>query len=182
MDEAKADFFEQQAERGLLYRTGKTRLSKRKTYPTRKEWEKMNGAVETKQLPELPSVRDRLLYITAGLSQSEIAARIGITASAVSQQTRHANKMRRSTLEKYADAFGCPVEWLCGSGEEAAPDRGAEDKAADAVTPTVQSHKSAAKKASFRLDVDGVFDGRDLPALLSALPGRYKVRLSIENE
>lgn len=81
MDEAKADFFEQQVERGLLYRTGKTRPSKRKTYPTRKEWKKMNGAVVTKQLPELPSVRDRLLYITAGLSQGEIAARMGIGQS-----------------------------------------------------------------------------------------------------
>lgn len=182
MDEAKADFFEQQVERGLLYRTGKTRPSKRKTYPTRKEWKKMNGAVATKQLPELPSVRDRLLYITAGLSQGEIAARMGIGQSTASYQIRHANKMRQRTLEKYADAFGCPVEWLCGSGEEAVPDRGAEDKAADAATPTVQSHKSAAKQAMFRLDVDGVFDGRDLPALLSALPGRYKVRLSVENE
>lgn len=175
MDEAKADYFEQQAERELLYRTGRTRTSKRKTYPTRKEWEKMNGAVETKQLPELPSVRDRLYYITAGLSQREIAARIGVTESAVSRQIKCAQRLQRSTLAKYANAFGYPVEWLCGRGRETTFEN-------DAGAKTDDKREHIIEQVKFRLDVDGVFDGCDLPALLSALPGRYKVRLLVENE
>jgi len=60
----------------------------------------------------------------ARLSQTEVAARMGTSQSAVARLESGEADARASTLERYAAAIGCQISWeLRGSGP-AAPPRG----------------------------------------------------------
>ena len=43
----------------------------------------------------------------AGLTQAQVAARMGTRKSAISRMEKHAADIRLSTLQRYADALGC---------------------------------------------------------------------------
>lgn len=43
----------------------------------------------------------------AGLTQAEVARRLGTHKSAISRMERHAEDIRLSTLQRYAEAVGC---------------------------------------------------------------------------
>lgn len=43
----------------------------------------------------------------AGLTQAQVAARMGTRKSAISRMENHADDIRLSTLQRYADALGC---------------------------------------------------------------------------
>lgn len=43
----------------------------------------------------------------AGLTQAEVARRLGTHKSAISRMENHAEDMRLSTLQRYAEAVGC---------------------------------------------------------------------------
>jgi ribosome-binding protein aMBF1 (putative translation factor) len=47
----------------------------------------------------------------AGLSQTEVAARMGTSQSAVARLESGAADARASTLERYAAAIGCQISW-----------------------------------------------------------------------
>jgi transcriptional regulator with XRE-family HTH domain len=47
----------------------------------------------------------------AGLSQTEVAARMGTSQSAVARLESGATDVRASTLERYAAAIGCEITW-----------------------------------------------------------------------
>jgi transcriptional regulator with XRE-family HTH domain len=53
-----------------------------------------------------------------GLSQTEIAAQMGTSQSAVARLERGDVDVRLSTLERYAAAFGQTVDWQIRSPEE----------------------------------------------------------------
>ncbi|MGH3992932.1 MAG: helix-turn-helix domain-containing protein [Pseudonocardiaceae bacterium] len=53
-----------------------------------------------------------------GLSQTEIAARMGTSQSAVARLERGDVDARLSTLERYAAALGRTVDWQIRSSEE----------------------------------------------------------------
>lgn len=55
---------------------------------------------------ELAARRSRL-----GLSQTEVAARMGTSQSAVARLEAGQVDLRLSTLERYADALGCTIDW-----------------------------------------------------------------------
>ncbi|HEY7013532.1 MAG TPA: helix-turn-helix transcriptional regulator [Streptosporangiaceae bacterium] len=80
------------------------------------------------QLPLLPGFRDMALrrmatdrrrLVTdltaerqaAGLSQTEVAARMGTSQSAVARLESGEADARASTLERYAAAIGCEINW-----------------------------------------------------------------------
>lgn len=80
------------------------------------------------QLPLLPGFRemalrrmaqDRRRLVTdltaerqaAGLSQTEVAARMGTSQSAVARLESGEPDARASTLERYAAAIGCEINW-----------------------------------------------------------------------
>jgi transcriptional regulator with XRE-family HTH domain len=46
-----------------------------------------------------------------GLSQTEVAARMGTSQSAVARLEASAGDLRMSTLERYAAAVGAPITW-----------------------------------------------------------------------
>jgi DNA-binding Xre family transcriptional regulator len=47
----------------------------------------------------------------AGLSQTEVAARMGTSQSAVARLEAAEGDVRASTLERYAAAIGCQITW-----------------------------------------------------------------------
>jgi ribosome-binding protein aMBF1 (putative translation factor) len=86
------------------------------------------GTPEPGQLPLLPGFREiavrrmsaeRRKLITdlaaqrqaARLSQTEVAARMGTSQSAVARLESGAADVRASTLERYAAAIGCQITW-----------------------------------------------------------------------
>jgi transcriptional regulator with XRE-family HTH domain len=54
---------------------------------------------------------------TARLSQTEVAARMGTSQSAVARLETGAGDVRASTLERYAAAIGCQITWQLGTEE-----------------------------------------------------------------
>jgi transcriptional regulator with XRE-family HTH domain len=56
-----------------------------------------------------------------GLSQTEIAARMRTSQSAVARLESGAGDVRLSTLQRYAAAVGGDIEWRLIRGEESAP-------------------------------------------------------------
>src|SRR6266446_8764267 len=86
------------------------------------------GADSVQRLPLLPGFRemalrrmagDRRLLVTeltaerqaARLSQTEVAARMGTSQSAVARLESGEADARASTLERYAAAIGCQITW-----------------------------------------------------------------------
>ena len=49
--------------------------------------------------------------VALGLSQTEVAARMGTSQSAVARLEAGAADVRASTLERYAAAIGCQITW-----------------------------------------------------------------------
>jgi ribosome-binding protein aMBF1 (putative translation factor) len=83
---------------------------------------------ETPDLPLLPGFREMALRRmaaeraslvhdlvaqrkTAGLSQTEVAARMGTSQSAVARLESGASDVRATTLERYAAAIGGEITW-----------------------------------------------------------------------
>ena len=75
------------------------------------------GAERRRLIRELADRRQ-----AAGLSQTEVAARMGTSQSAVARLESGAADVRASTLERYAAAVGGQITWkLDRSGEGASP-------------------------------------------------------------
>jgi DNA-binding XRE family transcriptional regulator len=55
---------------------------------------------------------------SAGLSQTEVAARMGTSQSAVARLETGEADVRVSTLERYAAAIGSQLDWRSGPGQE----------------------------------------------------------------
>jgi ribosome-binding protein aMBF1 (putative translation factor) len=86
------------------------------------------AAADTPRLPVMPGFREMALHRMsqdrgrlmrelaqrrqeAGLSQTEIAARMGTSQSAVARLEAGAADVRASTLERYAAALGTELTW-----------------------------------------------------------------------
>lgn len=54
--------------------------------------------------------------IRLGLSQTEVAARMGTSQSAVARLESGDADIRLSTLERYASALGCSLDWKLRKG------------------------------------------------------------------
>src|SRR6266699_5631753 len=61
---------------------------------------------------------------SAGLSQTEIAARMGTSQSAVARLEAGEADVRASTLERYAAAVGSEITWQLGDGQPDMPRQG----------------------------------------------------------
>jgi transcriptional regulator with XRE-family HTH domain len=55
--------------------------------------------------------------VELGLSQTEVAARMGTSQSAVARLESGGADLRLSTLERYAAAIGQRLEWTLGGGQ-----------------------------------------------------------------
>ncbi|MEN3316485.1 MAG: hypothetical protein V7605_2719 [Acidimicrobiaceae bacterium] len=53
-----------------------------------------------------------------GLSQTEVAARMGTSQSAVARLESGSNDVRLSTVERYAEALGLQVSWTLTTPKE----------------------------------------------------------------
>ena len=77
-------------------------------------------------LPLLPGFREMALRRmsaqrqSAGLSQTEVAARMGTSQSAVARLEAGEADLRVSTLERYAAAIGNQIHWQIGLDEDRA--------------------------------------------------------------
>jgi ribosome-binding protein aMBF1 (putative translation factor) len=60
----------------------------------------------------------------AGVSQTEIAARMGTSQSAVARLEAGEADVRASTLERYAAAVGTEISWQLGTGRPDGPQQG----------------------------------------------------------
>lgn len=60
--------------------------------------------------------RIRAARLRAGLTQQELAEKIGISYQGIGQWERDARKPKIETLSKIADAVGAPVPFLMGNG------------------------------------------------------------------
>jgi ribosome-binding protein aMBF1 (putative translation factor) len=61
---------------------------------------------------------------SAGLSQTEVAARMGTSQSAVARLEAGEADARASTLERYAAAVGSEITWQLGDGQPGMPRQG----------------------------------------------------------
>lgn len=99
---------------------------------------------EVPELPVLPGFREMALRRmsaerrrlvadltaqrrSAGLSQTEVAARMGTSQSAVARLETGDADVRVSTLERYAAAIGSQVAWLARAQPGVAPDPAGPD-------------------------------------------------------
>jgi transcriptional regulator with XRE-family HTH domain len=62
--------------------------------------------------------------ISLGLTQTEVAARMGTSQSAVARVEAGSSDVRLSTIERYAAAVGHVVEWSLSEPAEAGPGPG----------------------------------------------------------
>jgi transcriptional regulator with XRE-family HTH domain len=97
----------------------------------------MSTASERRHDPLLPGFKevaarrralaDDLLErrISLGLTQTQVAARMGTSQSAVARVEAGGSDVRLSTIERYAAALGNVVEWSLASPDEPTPDPGA---------------------------------------------------------
>jgi ribosome-binding protein aMBF1 (putative translation factor) len=53
-----------------------------------------------------------------GLSQTEVAARMGTSQSAVARIEAGATDVRLTTLERYAAVVGCQLDWQLREGDQ----------------------------------------------------------------
>jgi DNA-binding XRE family transcriptional regulator len=60
----------------------------------------------------------------AGMSQTEIAARMGTSQSAVARLEAGEADVRASTLERYAAAIGTEISWQVGTSRPDEPQQG----------------------------------------------------------
>jgi DNA-binding transcriptional regulator YiaG len=60
----------------------------------------------------------------AGMSQTEIAARMGTSQSAVARLEAGEADVRASTLERYAAALGTEISWQVGTSRPGEPQQG----------------------------------------------------------
>jgi DNA-binding XRE family transcriptional regulator len=60
----------------------------------------------------------------AGMSQTEIAARMGTSQSAVARLEAGEGDVRASTLERYAAAIGTEISWQAGTRRPGEPQQG----------------------------------------------------------
>src|SRR6516164_5595628 len=83
----------------------------------------VTGAPGVPGLPLLPGVREMALRRmsaerrSAGLSQTEVAARMGTSQSAVARLETGDADVRVSTLERYAAAIGSQLAWQAQAGQ-----------------------------------------------------------------
>lgn len=101
---------------------------------TQVEMQKKNGPVITtiqRKLPDLPSVRDRILWTCHGMKQIEVARKVGICQSSVNRIFNSTGTYGDSTLIKFANAFDVPLDWLKW-GSKKTPDAAQSDVAEDA--------------------------------------------------
>lgn len=165
IDEVKETYLEESQEKQIIARTGRSRASSGMVFDV-KAAEKKNGPVVVKQLPDLPTVRDRIKYITQGMTLAEIGRRVGCSDKTAWNHLHGKGEMRISTLKNFADAFDVPLEWL------ALETQNTEAKA----KPEAPEQKQNAR-ATIRMH--GTFRGEDLPALLPCLPGEYQVSIEV---
>lgn len=171
MNEETNDFYEHQAERTLLSRTGRTRPMGHKDFLGRKEWEKMNGPVIVKSaFPQLPTLRDRLLYLQGTMTQKEFAQKCKIGYSTFAAWLGKKNTPRRESAKEICDACGCTIEWLLGTQTQDADRAEPQDEPRDA--PVRQETLQAGEAATVRgmtLTLRGEYHGADVMRYLSGL-------------
>lgn len=116
MNNVTLDFYQQQAQRGLQSRTGRSRPVSRKSWaPTRKEWEKMNGPCIVTGLPQYSSLRGRLLYLMGSSTWEEFATKCGISRATFYRAMSGKGELRDDTYRKIALACGVEKAWLKGA-------------------------------------------------------------------
>lgn len=129
-----------------------------------------NGPV--KVWPDLPTVRARLEYITAGMLQIEIANRLGVAPAYVSKMLKRAATLRRSTLAGWAKEFGCPPDWLCGTVKKPQPVE---------ANPDEDRERDKAKLfPAYRLEIHGVYSPEVVAAMLPTGERKYRYTIHVE--
>jgi predicted transcriptional regulator len=66
-----------------------------------------------KEIAARRSLADDLVSrrVKLGLTQTEVAARMGTSQSAVARFEAGGSDVRLSTIERYAEAIGCSLDW-----------------------------------------------------------------------
>lgn len=181
MEETVKDFLEQQEERNLLARTGRTRPLSKPGIPTRREWEAQNGPVITKKLPTLPSTAARLRWLKArdDLTNKELAQKAGVSAATL-YRVFAGSRVQESTLQEIADAFDVSLDWIKGSTQTLAEP--VQTAAGQTSHPKQQNSFKTCCNTLFRFEMElrGKHSGRRLKELLCGLPDDMEYAVSLE--
>src|SRR6516164_9317527 len=121
----------------------------------------VTGAPGVPGLPLLPGVREMALRRmsaerrSAGLSQTEVAARMGTSQSAVARLETGDADVRVSTLERYAAAIGSQVAWQARPGQgqpgESQPRQDQPGQDRDGLERADRGHHGQARPGSAEL-------------------------------
>lgn len=123
--------------------------------------------------PDLPTVRARLEYITAGMTRAEIGKRLGIKPKSVSNTFTRSDTLRRSTLAEWAKEFGCPLDWLCGSVKKLQP--------VEAKPDEDRERNKAKLFPAYRLEIHGVYSPEVVAAMLPTGDRKYRYTIHVED-
>lgn len=164
--EERKEYIEEQKEKNLVMQSAHRATSK-------PAWRTKGPNGEVITWPALPNVKTRLQYITSGYDTAEIAQKIGSTRRAVYQQFGRAEKLSKTILAKYAQAFGCPLMWLQGKvkkSEEIEQEEPAEECACT----------GEAKESAVCITINGVFD---IAKIMQVLPqgGVYRAHITLDS-
>lgn len=183
MEETTKDFLEQQEERSLLARTGRTRPLSKPGLPTYKEWTAKNGPVVTKTLPTLPNTAARVRWLKArdDLTSEELSRKTGISTATL-YRVFSGGGVRASTLKEIAKSFDVPPDWLIGAAEKQEPAKQSVPTTKGETSPAPKNR--TAPKFRFELGANGEYSGAELRELLGCLVEsmRYNVQLNIRAE
>ncbi|QKY80038.1 immunity repressor [Gordonia phage Doggs] len=109
---------------------------------------RMTSAYESGKIPEIQvHHRLRIAREWAGLEQSELADRIGISRQSVSKAESGKTEPRRITLNAWALATGVPVSWL-RNGETPGTDGPGGDGDGGVTPPTPNADKSSSRDSA----------------------------------
>ena len=129
-----------------------------------------NGPV--KVWPDLPRIRDRLKFITMGMTYSQIAEKMGINEKSVSNYISRSESLKRETLAKWAAAFGCPLDWLCGTVKKL--------KTVEANPDEDRERNKAKLFPAYRLQINGVYSPEVVAAMLPTGERKYRYTIHVE--
>ena len=174
MDEVKTDFQESVNEHKTNINHFVPAAAKRMT---EKDYAARSGPVKVVQLPNLPTLHNRIRFCLRGESQAAYAKKLGVAANTVWQWCNGSRTPRENMMYRIAEAGSVPIEWLKGNHMEEI------DKEETNVNFDIQEKKSDEHDTpSFSLQLNGEYTGKTLSHILSGLLEDYKytVRLNVE--
>ena len=103
---------------GLLSRTGRSRVTKKKEEVTEKMVQEKSGPVVIKQYPNFVKQIDRMEYARGDRTQEQFAEELGIYPAYYSKIKTGKMRPTEKMLQRICEITGCPKDWIQGGEKE----------------------------------------------------------------